>query len=435
MFNLSVSVPVLTVFLQGLLSFFSPCVLPLLPIYLGYLAGGLGEQGSRKKLLVNTLFFVIGISAAFFLLGLGMTAAGRFFGQYQAVFVRIGGVLVILFGLYQMGIIHFGSLERERRIGLDLSKLAMNPLWALVMGFTFSFAWTPCVGPALASVLLMASSAATMGKGLLLIGVYTLGFVLPFLGVALFADGVMGLLRRHSNVVRYTAKVGGALLIIIGVMMVTGWMNGISGYLSTTGQDTVGQGEEQTDPAEEGTEDNSSQAGAEDNETAEDGTGDNSSQAGDEDNEPMEEAYPAPEFTLVDQYGETHTMADYKGKTVLLNFWATWCGPCRAEMPDLQALYEDWGENTGDLVVLGVAGPEIGQEGTAEDIAAFLEENGYTYPTMMDEGGALRATSGISAFPTTWMIDKNGNLYGYVQGGLSREIFDDIVAQTMEGTA
>ena len=414
MFNLSVSVPVLTVFLQGLLSFFSPCVLPLLPIYLGYLAGGLGEQGSRKKLLVNTLFFVIGISAAFFLLGLGMTAAGRFFGQYQAVFVRIGGVLVILFGLHQMGVIRFGSLERERRIGLDLSKLAMNPLWALVMGFTFSFAWTPCVGPALASVLLMASSAATMGKGLLLIGVYTLGFVLPFLGVALFADGVMGLLRRHSNVVRYTAKVGGALLIIIGVMMVTGWMNGISGYLSTTGQDTVGQGEEQTDPAEEGTEDNSSQADEEDNETT-------------------EEPYPAPAFTLVDQYGETHTMADYKGKTVLLNFWATWCGPCRAEMPDLQALYEDWGENTGDLVVLGVAGPEIGQEGTAEDIAAFLEENGYTYPTVMDEGGALMATYGISAFPTTWMIDKNGNLYGYVQGGLSREIFDDIVAQTMEG--
>ena len=95
------------------------------------------------------------------------------------------------------------------------------------------------------------------------------------------------------------------------------------------------------------------------------------------------DVYKRQDFTLTDQYGQSHTLSDYQGKTVFLNFWATWCGPCKMEMPDIQALYEDWDENAGELVVLGVAGPNIGQEGSAEDITAFLEENGYTYPCLL----------------------------------------------------
>ena len=102
-------------------------------------------------------------------------------------------------------------------------------------------------------------------------------------------------------------------------------------------------------------------------------------------------------------------------------------------MYDIQALYEDWGENTEDLVVLGVAGPGIGQEKSAEDIAAFLSESGYTYPVVMDDTGMLFYQYGISAYPTTFMIDPEGNVFGYVQGALSREIMDDIVEQTMSG--
>jgi len=142
---------------------------------------------------------------------------------------------------------------------------------------------------------------------------------------------------------------------------------------------------------------------------------------------------PAPDFTLTDQYGQSHTLSDYQGKTVFLNFWATWCGPCKMEMPDIQALYEDWDENAGELVVLGVAGPNIGQEGSAEDITAFLEENGYTYPVVMDETGTLFYQYGISAYPTTFMIDTEGNVFGYVQGAVSREVMDDIVEQTRTG--
>ena len=412
-FDLSVSVSLVTVFVQGILSFFSPCVLPLLPLYLGYLSGSMGDaQGaktSRVKTLVNTLFFVIGISAAFFLLALGMTALGQALHQYQKIIIQVGGILIIAFGLFQLGVFRPMALEQDRRIRFPLQKLAMSPLVALVFGFTFSFAWTPCVGPALASVLLMAGSADTALQGFALIGLYTLGFVLPFLAVALFAGGLLKLFQKHRNVVRYTVKVGGALLVVIGLLMVTGWMDTLSGSLAGS------------DPQPTPTVQATQQPEATDTPEATD--------APEESQAPI----PALDFTLTDQFGNTHTLDQYKGKTILLNFWATWCGPCRSEMPDLQAVYEDYGKNEKDLVVLGVAAPNLGQEGSAEDITAFLEENGYTYPTLMNEDASLFYSYGISSFPTTFMIDKNGNVYGYIMGAQSREVFDDIIQQTMDG--
>lgn len=412
-FDLSVSVSLVTVFVQGILSFFSPCVLPLLPLYLGYLSGSMGDaqgaQTSRVKTLVNTLFFVIGISAAFFLLALGMTTLGQALHQYQKIIIQVGGILIIAFGLFQLGVFRPMALEQDRRIRFPLQKLAMSPLVALVFGFTFSFAWTPCVGPALASVLLMAGSADTALQGFALIGLYTLGFVLPFLAVALFAGGLLKLFQKHRNVVRYTVKVGGALLVVIGLLMVTGWMDTLSGSLAGSDPQATPTVQVTQQPEVTGTPE--------------------ATDAPEESQAPI----PALDFTLTDQFGNTHTLDQYKGKTILLNFWATWCGPCRSEMPDLQAVYEDYGKNEKDLVVLGVAAPNLGQEGSAEDISAFLEENGYTYPTLMNEDASLFYSYGISSFPTTFMIDKNGNVYGYIMGAQSREVFDDIIQQTMDG--
>ena len=162
-FDLSVGISAVTVFLQGLLSVFSPCVLPLIPLYIGYLAGGTAAvqpdgtiRYPRRRVLVNTLFFVLGISFAFFLLGMGFTALGRFFSGNRTLFTRCSGVLILVFGLYQLGIFGRSSaMDSEHRFHLPLNRLAMNPLTALLLGFTFSFAWTPCVGPTLGSVLLM----------------------------------------------------------------------------------------------------------------------------------------------------------------------------------------------------------------------------------------------------------------------------------------
>jgi len=126
-FNLDINVPVITVLLQGFISFFSPCVLPLLPLYIGYLSGGTGKW-KEGKVLRHTIFFVLGISATFFILGLGVSALGTFFSSNQAVFARIGGVIVFLFGLYQLGV--FGNsdvLSQEKRIPFRLDKFAMSP--------------------------------------------------------------------------------------------------------------------------------------------------------------------------------------------------------------------------------------------------------------------------------------------------------------------
>lgn len=431
--TLETSVPVLTVLIQGLLSFFSPCVLPLVPLYVGYLAGGaktVDDQGNirypRGRVLVNTIFFVVGVSFAFFLLGFGFTALGTFFTRNQTWFARISGIIMILFGLYQFGV--FGrsrALENEHRLPFRLDRWAMNPLVALVLGFTFSFAWTPCVGPTLGSVLLMASSSGSAARGFLLIGVYTVGFVVPFLAVGLFTGTVLDFFNRHQKVVRYTVKVGAALLVLMGVMTLTGFMNGITSYLSSaagSGVSNQSQTEESAAPAP-------SEASVSETPVTEE------SPAASE-----RPVIPAPDFTLVDQYGETHTLSDYAGKTVFLNFWATWCGPCKSEMPEIQALYEKYGENQGDLIVLGVANPKTedapyNQDVTQAEVEQFLEDNGYTFPVVMDTTGEIFYYYGITAFPTTFMIGVDGNVFGYVPGALTGDIMESIVQQTMDGVA
>lgn len=404
-FSFETSVPVFTVFLQGLLSFLSPCVLPLVPLYLGYLAGGgkqVDEDGHirypRAQVLINTLFFILGIGFAFFLLGFGFTALGQFFNSNRILFARLSGIIMVLFGLYQFGF--FGrsqTMDRERRLLLRLDRWAMGPVPALLLGFTFSFAWTPCVGPVLGSVVLMAGSSGSMLKSAVLIGVYTLGFTLPFLAVGIFTTRVLGFFQRHKSVVKYTVKIGAALLILMGIMTFTGAMNSFTTYLSAPAASTPPA---QSQPVPQPT---------------------------------VLPKIPAPDFTLTDQNGNKITLSDYKGKTVFLNFWATWCGPCKSELPDIQALYERYGGNEEDLVVLGVAGPNQGQEGTVEDVTAFLADHGYSFPVVMDETGDTFMQYGIAALPTTFMIDTEGNIFGKVVSALSPEMMESIVQQTITG--
>ena len=142
------------------------------------------------------------------------------------------------------------------------------------------------------------------------------------------------------------------------------------------------------------------------------------------------------EVTLIS--GETVKLSDFRGQKVLVNFWATWCPPCKAEMPDIQALYEDWGENGGEVIVLGVANPKTddfpyNQDVTREEVETFLSDGGYTYPVVMDLTGDVFSAYGIRAFPTTFMIDKEGNIFGYVESALTGDVMESIVQQTMSG--
>ena len=392
------------------------------------------------------------------MLGLGFSAVGLFFRNHQLLFARIGGVLVILFGLYQLGLFgEIGFLSSEKKLTLSGAKIGSAPLAALIMGFVFSFSWTPCVGPVLSGVLLMATSASNRAAGFGLIGIYTLGFVLPFLACGLFTGTILGFFRKHRNVVKYTTRIGGVLLILMGILMLSGTMNAITGYLSkisgsaetessavaessTPAEDSMPDEsekfadkstEETSAVLDEGSSETEAESSVESSAVAESSM--ESSVAAEESSEASEEVFPAPDFELTDQYGQTHRLSDYRGKVVFLNFWATWCPPCRAEMPDIQKLYEEFQkEGREDVVFLSVAYPNLGSEQDIAGITAFLEDNGYTYPALMDEAGVTINDYYISAFPTTFMIGADGNIFGYVTGSISEDFMRKIIGQTLE---
>ncbi len=396
----SIHVSYFVVFLEGILSFLSPCVVPILPIFIGYLAGqtdGWEKQNNRQRMLWHTLFFVLGISTTFLILGISMTSLGRFFSTYRAVFTRSAGIFIILMGLIQIGFLEIKALHKVRQLKYRVAAEHMTPLSAWLMGLTFSFAWTPCVGPMLASVLAMASSAKTAFVGNLLIALYAAGFALPFLVVALFTSGLLKWLQMKEHWLKALSKVGGILLILMGLMLYTGYGNTVSGYLNES---------KQTQQAV------------------------NEKVASEKKNEEVKEApVPAFDFELKDQQGRVHRLSDYKGKVVFLNFWATWCPPCKNEMPHIQDLYESYGENAKEVVFLSVSHPG-GREKNVDGIADFMKTQGYSWPSVMDLNGEVYQQYQITSIPTTFMIDKEGNIYGYIQGQLTKEMMIRMIDET-----
>lgn len=219
----------LSVFLAGILSFFSPCILPLLPVYTGVLLDDKdGAQASSGKFsisvtsLLRTLAFIAGISFIFILLGYGAGFLGDLL--YASWFQYLTGAIIILLGLHQMEILHFKGLYKEKRLQLQgQGQNGKGYSQAFLLGLTFSFAWTPCVGPVLGSVLALAASGgsgAWQGAGLML--VYTLGLALPFLPLALTSSYVLKHFRKLHPYLGILKKVGGFLIIVMGLLVLFG---------------------------------------------------------------------------------------------------------------------------------------------------------------------------------------------------------------------
>ena len=218
-------------FAAGLLSFLSPCVLPLVPSYIGFLTGmSLPEMSGRRRVaLLHALLFILGFSLVFVLLGASATALGRALNYYQLWLQRIGGVLIIAFGLVCLGVIKVGFLNQERRVQVE--QRPVGYVGSALVGMAFGAGWTPCIGPVLGAILSLAATSQDLSRGMLLLAVYSAGLAVPFLAAAVALDSFLEWFQRFRRYLPWVMRVSGVLLIFVGVLMVTGEFTRLAGWL------------------------------------------------------------------------------------------------------------------------------------------------------------------------------------------------------------
>ncbi len=219
-------------FLAGLLSFLSPCVLPLIPSYVSFITGlSLDDVGSRRWVaLSHAGMFVLGFTAIFVLLGASATAVGTLLNYHRVWLERLGGLLIIVFGLYLLGALRWGPLSRERRVHLQDKPLGY--LGSALVGLAFGAGWSPCIGPILGAVLTYTSATATLGQGIVLLLVYSLGLGVPFLLAALAIDRFLAWFQRYRRLIPVVTRVAGAMLVLVGILLASGYYTAMAGWLS-----------------------------------------------------------------------------------------------------------------------------------------------------------------------------------------------------------
>ena len=368
-------IQILGIFLEGVISFFSPCVIPLIPLYMGYLATNakeVDEKGNitykKKVVLIYTLFFILGISMSFFILGLSFTGLGLFFKDNRKIFLEVGGIIIVILGLFQLGILKVVFLNKEAKLKINFNPNKMTKKTAFLMGFLFSFAWSPCVGPALSSTLIMASTASTALIGNLFVLVYAIGFLLPFIILGLFTTKVLNIIKRKQNILNYVVKIGALIIIIMGGFV---FYTGFTMEVVKDDDNTI-----KASKVELGTPIN---------------------------------------FTLKDQFNKTHTLDDYIGKTIVLHFYAIDCFSCLDELPNIEKIYNDYNQNKDDVIILSIANTSRNPK---KDIIDFLKENNYTFISLMAKNKLFNKYY-VTTYPNTYIINSDGNIAFTSFGSLS----------------
>jgi len=232
--GLGESLGVAVAFGAGLFSFLSPCVLPLFPSYLSFITGmsvdRLAADGteSRGRVMLHSLAFILGFSLVFIALGASFSAAGQFLLDYRERIRIGGGLLIIIFGLYIAGLLRIGIFGRTRQIQIRTKPAGY--LGTLVVGATFAIGWTPCVGPILGSILSLAGTAETVGRGIRLLLAYSAGLALPFFLSSLALGGFLKFFKRYRNAMPIVERVAGVLLVVVGLLVVTNYFVILNSY-------------------------------------------------------------------------------------------------------------------------------------------------------------------------------------------------------------
>ena len=220
-------------FSAGIFSFFSPCVLPLVPSYLIVISGAsitsydeLSSRQHRKTLLLHALSFIVGFSLVFVSLGVSSSLLGNLFSTYERWIVRIGGLFLILFGLNMLNVLKIPFLNQEKMYHMRTKPIGL--LGSFLIGITFSLGWTPCIGPVLASILLIASTTSTVKQGMYLLSLYSLGLAIPFFVAALLVGRILHLMQKYGWIMKYSSYVIGGLLILVGGLLASGYFAWLS---------------------------------------------------------------------------------------------------------------------------------------------------------------------------------------------------------------
>jgi cytochrome c-type biogenesis protein len=225
------SASILGIFIAGILTFLSPCILPLMPLYLSYVTGNFdGERQSNKDNLLISLGFVIGLMFVFSLFGLTATALGRFVSINGKIFRQVSGAIIVLFGLYHMGIIKINFLGKEKKFKLKTTNsLFLN---ALILGIVFSFGWTPCIGPILGSILLLMANTLTITTGIIYMLVFSVGFSIPFIIVTFLLGKFFTTINISEKTYRILKYFTGGIIVAIGLLVFFNYVNRIVVLLS-----------------------------------------------------------------------------------------------------------------------------------------------------------------------------------------------------------
>lgn len=233
------SVGLAVTFFAGVLSFLSPCVLPLIPSYVSFITGMSLDEVRHKRwsALSHAVLFISGFTLVFVTLGATATALGRMLNYYQAWLERVGGLLIVAFGLYLVGAFNWGVFARERRV--HFRDKPVGYLGSVLVGVAFGAGWTPCIGPILGSILLYTGSQSNLGQGLLLLFTYSMGLALPFILAAVAIDRFLGWFEKYRSFIPLTTKIAGGIMIFVGVLLVSGYFSILASWLQSLTPDFI----------------------------------------------------------------------------------------------------------------------------------------------------------------------------------------------------
>ncbi|MFN2414363.1 MAG: cytochrome c biogenesis protein CcdA [Pyrinomonadaceae bacterium] len=408
------NITILIAFAAGLLSFLTPCVLPLVPGYVSLISGvsvehlkgegGGSRAAARRAVIINSLAFNAGVSLIFILLGATAGWVGNVL--FSTPWVRIvGGVVIILFGFQMMGVLKIGALYRDTRKFSD--DKPRGPLGAALLGVAFAAGWTPCIGPILGGIIGLAATSGGWKSGLVLSAFYAAGLSIPFLLTGLVLNQFLGFyshFRRHLHKVEVAS---GVLLIVIGLMVASNsltWVAGVAARYLPNAENLVRQ-DAPADAAPTTTQNSTAPP-----------------------NSPATSAgEPAPDVELTTTDGRPLKLSELRGQVVLLNFWATWCVPCRSEIPALNAMEKDL--SARGFKVLGVTTSD-----SAEVVREYQKDVRQDYAVALGDDGVASKYS-VGVLPTTFIIDRRGRIRETIIGEKTRAYFEARIKPLLEEQA